>query len=448
MRDNMWDAAGDGRGSENVAARDRSVFQLHWILIALLPVIMAAVTWGPEHYHYAIQVWLRFFSLPVLLVEAVVVGIALATGVRPLRVLRHLPVPAQAGLAMIVTIGLGTTLWVAGDPASAALRTNTTLIHICFGLSVAGLVGKTSPRFDREIWPLIVGGLLVYLLMLLSYVAMIEDPDVFDWGHLGLGVSNVRFVGFFAGIGAAASLALACLAQPRVYWRWVLAATLFMGLMFWSGSRNPVLAVSTACLIGAATMPAMRRMKTAIAWGSSVVGGALISLIHVPQHPAYGLYRMIFSVASGDANTISSGRLELWGGAIRAFAQKPIFGFGEGQFIHVVPEAMSVYHHPHNFGLQFLIQCGAVGGLCAVGLLIWAWCHIMKLTRCAEDQLLPAYLVLTALILAACLDGIFFFLYPAAMVALTIALTLGTALRNQPVQVAAKTASQEAVVAA
>lgn len=413
---------------------DRAILQPQWLLLALTPVIMALVTWGPQQHHYAAQMWLRFFSLPTLIIESIVIGIALAKGVRPLGIVRSLPLSAQAALAIIVAIDLGTAMFVALDPGSAILRANTTLIHICFGLSAAGLVGQASAQFDRDIWRLIVGGLLLYAMLLVIFVALIADPVHFDWDHLGLAVSNIRHLGFFLLVGASASLALALLTEHSLaYWGWVLAATIFTGLMFWSGSRNPVLALSMAGVIGATTVPAMRTWKAAMGWAVSMIGGAAISLVHVPPHPAFGLYRMFFSVSLEDADAVSSGRLEIWTGALQAFTERPIFGFGEAQFIKVVPEALSIYHHPHNLVLQFLVQWGAVGALCAMALLIWAWWRIAHLARVSADKMLPAFLVLTALGAASFFDGIFFFVYPGMVVTLTIALALGTLLRSDAI---------------
>lgn len=414
---------------------DRTILQPQWLLLALTPVIMALVTWGPQQHHYAAQLWLRFFSLPTLIIESIVIGIALAKGIRPLGIVRRMPVLAQAALAIIVAIDLGTAMFVAPDPGSAILRANTTLIHLCFGLSAAGLVGQASAQFDRDIWRLIVGGLLLYALLLTLYVALIRDPAHFDWGHLGLGVSNIRHVGFFLLVGASASLAFAVQAErKRTYWCWILATAVFTAFMFWSGSRNPVLAFTVACAIGAIVVPSMRTWKTAEAWTISTLGGAFASLMHVPPHTVFGLIRMFVSVAVEDPNALSTGRLGLWMGTLRTFASKPVFGFGEGQFIHIVPEAQSMYHHPHNLILQFLVQWGAVGALCAMALLIWAWWRIAHMARVSADQVLPAFLVLTALGAASFFDGIFFFVYPGMIVTLTIALALGTMLRSEAIQ--------------
>lgn len=414
---------------------DRSVLEPRWIWIALAPVIMAAVTWGPQNYHYTIQVWLRFFSLPVLTIEIGVICSAMALGVRPFLLLRAMPALVQLALGIIAAIAGGTALFVAIDPANAVLRTAVSLIHVCFGLAAAGLVARTSPRFDGGIWPLIVGGLLLYLPMLVLYVMAVRDPLHFDWGHFGLAVSNIRFTGFFAVIGATAAVALACLAGGHERYRWwLLTATLFVGVMFWSGSRNPILAYSAACAIAAMCVPSMRTMHSAVAWVASMAGGALISLIYIPPHPAYGIFRLFSSVGHDDPNVISSGRLAFWIGSLRKFAERPLFGFGESQFIRIVPEAQSVYHHPHNVVFQLLVQWGAVGTVCTLALLAWAWWRMMVMARLSPQQSLPAFLVLTALLVASLFDGIFYFVYPAMMVALTIALGLGPALRQRTIQ--------------
>lgn len=407
-----------------------------WFTIALMPVLMAAVTWGPQDYHYRWQVWLRFFSLPVLAVEIFVIAAAvLGVGVRPLSAMRAMPYAARLALGAVVVIAMATALFVAVDPATALLRTTVSLIHVVFGCCVAVLASRAAARFDVEIWRLTVTGLLLYLSLLVIYVAGIRDPATFDWWHFGLAVSNIRFTGFFMVIGASAAVALACLAADgRAYWSWVVAATLFVGVMCWAGSRNPILSYSAALAIAAALVPQIRTRRLLAAWVSSLVGGALISLVYVPPHPAYGLMRIFSSAGLDGGNAISSGRVALWTGSVKAFIVRPLFGYGESQFIHVVPESWSMMHHPHNVVFQFLVQWGAIGALCALVLLAWAWFRIAAMARQAPERSLPALFVLTALLVAALFDGIFYFLYPAMMVALTIGLGLGPTMRREVMQ--------------
>jgi O-antigen ligase len=405
------------------------------LLVALSPALMAITTWTPGGYFSVPLFYWRFFAPPVVAVELLAIGMAWAAGFRPLAAARALPGWIGAILGALVLIDVGDALFVAHDRPTATMRSTMTLIHLLFGLGVVHLLGVR--RFDayRALWWSLLAGAVLYVALLIAYVAAIAHPDRFDWQHFGLGVVNIRHAGFYVTVGAAMAFAIAA-TEPRrhLYWLAVAAATLCCAELFWSGSRSPLLALLAASMISAALIPVLRNWKLPAALSVAYVAGGALSLLHLPPHPHYGLLRMLISGSEKTANAVASGRIDLWWGAIRALRAHPIFGYGEGQFIIAVPEAQHIYHHPHNMLLQSMVQWGVVGAFLLAVLGVATWWSLYRATRTSGDRAVPAFVAVNGFAVYAMFDGVFFFVYPMMIVAFLLAAGLAAG-RTSPASV-------------
>lgn len=390
--------------------QDSIAGRIAWLLLAAVPAAMAAVTWhvGAEPAPWPV-IANRFFAPPVLLAEAAVILLALwrrFADPRPAPPLPMLPAAAIVGLILLAT---ATTFAVAADRGMALARLGMLVLHCAFGLSMGALAARGGG--GRIAAPALATGGFVYAVLCVAYVATV-DWAVHDWSRFGLGVVNVRHVGFYLAVGIAAAVATAVRASSPSRWLWALVAIAAAAMLAWSGSRGGYVALAAGSLLTAVVLGG-RTWRMAAAMPAVLAAGALLSLAAPPPAPAYGLLRMRDSVGLDSPDAVSSGRLGMWSGTARQIGDRPLFGHGEAQFL-ATPMGLDMYHHPHQSILQTLHQWG-VAGLALVSLLAaWLW-PLMRRGARARPDLMPLFLVANMLLVYSLYDGIFFFVYPAMM---------------------------------
>lgn len=401
-----------------------------WLLIAFSPVILALVTSNPSNPWNVIQDLMRRHGMPIVGVEILVISLAVWSGVRPISSLREAPRWSWFALLLLLGIAAAAAL-IALDPGLALLYLLLWLLHLLFGLSVAGLA-ETAPEEIRDnFWAAVVVGLIVFALMLALYVSLIPDPENFFWLGFGFGVTNIRHVGFFATVGIAASLGLAL--TRRRFGQALLAsgaASIFFALASWSGSRGALVASWAALLCALIWFKPLRTVRTiAIIIACSGVGIFLSRLHRVPDRH-FGLERI--SQAMGrDPAEITSGRFKIWRATWDFVLDRPLIGHGQGQFGSLVPEARPLYiKHPHNSILQVAFDWGLLGASCFAALLIYLCWYCLKAIGDDPRSNLPAFLVCAGLIITSLYDGAFFFTYPIVMLVVALAWIAGTEQAN------------------
>ena len=103
--------------------------------------------------------------------------------------------------------------------------------------------------------------------------------------------------------------------------------------------------------------------------------GTFISIPLTPPSPSFGVMRFLVSASRIDnPDAFASGRMEVWGKAIRDILQHPIFGLGPDQFRATLHDSSTVFLHPHNGFLQAAIEWGIPGGVLFCIVLIGAGC--------------------------------------------------------------------------
>lgn len=409
------------------ASRDLSPARAYaslWIAVAAMPPVFAACTWDPSESGSFFQGAVRFLSVPIVAIELIVILGAMIAGFSPARAIAALPRPARWALAGLAAIAFGTALFVAPNGAESIIRTCMSAVHIVFGLAVYHLLRAQWADLRILIWPSVVLGTCAYMLLALVFAAAVPDSETFDWPYFGLGVTNIRQTGFYSAVGAAAALGLAAASTDRrIFSLWTVAAALLLALSYWSGSRSALIAVPFAgmlCLIG--YHQAWRR-RALFALMLSLVGGLLIAMILPPvDHELMGWQRIFFSVSYGsDSDAVSSGRITMWRDTIAAIAERPLFGHGESQFRHIIPD--TPLSHPHNSVLQIILQWGLIGGGLFFALGVW----ILKSACSTAGQvpaLGPALWVAGALITFSLYEGALYHPYPISMLALALAFIL------------------------
>jgi O-antigen ligase len=407
--------------------------RLPWLLIALTPVIFAILTWEPGSLQSSVKAALRFYGTPVTAIECAVVGCSLISGFAPMALINRAPLWSRIALVLLICIGFGTAFFVAADKLSALVRSCAWLVHLLFGLSILHLANRNPKGNSIRFWKWVVAGLCAYVFLAALYFPRITDLSLARWTYFGLAVINIRQVGFYAAVGSAAALGLAVVQTNwRAFALSFASASLLMGLSVWSGTRGSIFAVWAAAALGAIWF---RELRSGRAWitlfGSTLVGTA-ISLAYPAPNGLYGATRLLVSAQQQTMENVSSGRLSMWAGSLRSIFQRPLFGYGEGQFHSVVPQATE-FNHPHNAVLQVLLQWGLVGALCffALGALLLWRCKDALVKRDAEN--LPALLVGASLLIMSLYEGSLFHPYPIMMIAASVGLIIASGDARQSI---------------
>jgi len=409
-------------------ARHRSALLefLPWLLIAAAPIIFALATWDTAGVHPGIRDWVRQTGAPVVAIEIAVILMAIVRGDEPLALLNRQPIWVRLCLLGVVSVAVATSLWVAQDPIRAITWTFIWSVHLLFGLSVFCLGRDLGPQTRRAVWASLVIGLCAYALLVILFVYSVPKGVRFNWERFPLAGSNVRHIAYYAVIGASAGAALALSGTGRARILGSAAMILLLALAFWSGSRGAVIAVWAAFALG---MFWFRQLRKPWAWamlfGLTALAAAISVLAPVPNG-LFGLHRAVSTMQAPSANTFSSGRLEMWADSWRAVLRAPWFGYGQGQFPHVVA-SQHLFNQPHNIGLQLLLQWGCVGTGLTAALAGYVALRCRDSLRRPSPSQLPAFLVAAAMFVMALYDATLFYSYPTMIFVFSMALLIVSA---------------------
>lgn len=384
--------------------------QILVLAIGLAPVVLALLTWsaqGPGPRMFLVKT----YAMPVLAVEAAVIIVALVTGLADTIRRVRLPRPAAVAAAALALVMVG-TIPFAPVPADAAMFTSFWVIHLLFGLSVMHLAGRFFTPVDLVRSYAI--GFALFCGLFLFLLAQVRDDPSFNWNAGLPAFAQVRIVGHYA--APLAGLAAGLMALARTPLRWALAfavATLACALALWTGSRGALIGVAAALAAGLLFAPPMRRVR---AWGGLVAGLALawlaVSNLPAPA-PNMGSARIVASTVQAKDRT--TGRAAFWPQVAKAVAERPVFGHGEGQMLYVARVAS--LRHPHNVVLQVLLAWGVVG-LAAIAILAFYFARAtLHLVGSGADELVPAFVAMTALAVPSLIDGSLFHVLPVSIFA-------------------------------
>ena len=167
----------------------------------------------------------------------------------------------------------------------------------------------------------------------------------------------------------------------------VLLGGVFLYSILLMGRRGELLGavISLGLLVLALCGKKQRRFLIIGGIIACVVGfGAIVLLLPwLKQFPVLHRYvRTVEQMLNGQDFT--SGRLELYALALKAFAQRPIFGLGWDRFYTVIPESFQELHgqnlveDAHNIYLQFLAETGLVGTPFLVAPMVYAYWLVCK----------------------------------------------------------------------
>lgn len=206
---------------------------------------------------------------------------------------------------------------------------------------------------------------------LVGILQVISQPDARFFALVGSRPSSLATNPVYFGAGSAAAAAAIAHAWGRGHLPDRAAANalgFFLACTNLAGSRGALVAALMAIVVAAARTAAERRIaivvSAAIGWGASIAASAV-----------FGGRDAAVRASSG-----SNGRLDVWRYGLEAFAERPVFGSGFGQFRaavqghfdatfvrdHASDTAAAAWPDAHNV----IVQYAVVGGGGAVVLLV------------------------------------------------------------------------------
>ncbi len=401
------------------------------MLVAFAPIIFAGLTFATSADQPVFVDFARFFGLPIVAIELIVIVLASASGVKFFQPLIHAHLWQKTAFAAVIAIAVGTVAFVAPVKFPAVIRTAEWLIHPFFGLAVMGLSRQFLKDIEPvKVWLLICMGLLAYVAGLIIFVALLPNPESFNWVALWFGVVNIRQIGTYSGVGFVVALSLAVLATGRrAQITLTCVAAMLIALSFWSGTRNSIAAVLGAIALGACFLPEMRRPSSLGLSLVALMGGFALAHIHMPPIVGFQVTRFYETppVTTAPQTDFSSGRTDMWKASALLVLERPFFGHGESQFrTHPVARQFNVFH-PHNSFIQIAFQWGLVGALCFFALFTSVWLSVLRVARRSPDIGLPAFMLINTLFAISLLEGSYYYPWPLMISAFAAAFAVGAA---------------------
>jgi O-antigen ligase len=200
-----------------------------------------------------------------------------------------------------------------------------------------------------------------------------------------------------------------------------------------TGSRGGMLATIVALMIVPLTMTKLTPGRMAAAIGMLMLSGAL-AVAYVPEKVVERL-----ATTGTEVEELSlGGRFTLWRAGVKAFAQRPITGYGVGNWRHAVsPWLGPTPQVAHNSYLSVLVELGLVGLLLYLSMFV----AVFLATRSLPSLERRFALVLLGTLCVAMLPlsweeqkSVWFIL--AALLGLAYAARPGGAFRRPPLQAA------------
>lgn len=376
-------------------------------LIALGPLVHGLIALASPDLILANRAWLHE-TLNVT--QAIIWTFALATGLRMPHLLPGFSQTDKIALALLLLIALTTSTLVAPAPEFSLMFLAMALATFFTGISLRYIIESAQPALARQLALAIFLSMLLFLPCLFVLLANWPQDSGFNLVRGIPGYINVRRWGFILAAAIAIGSGLLTLTDLSRLARWAILAGLVIlwTALCWSGTRGGIAALIAALAVSAAVSPARMR-PLVLPLALTILLGAALSLALPNPDPAFGLWNAASrAVELPEGAPITEGRMPLWVGALRAIAERPVFGHGYGQNFFV-NDAPIGHTQTHNAILEVLLGWGFVGGFLAIFLALKLWTNACLLVRRTDDPLrLAAFTLLNTMALFSLVDGALF----------------------------------------
>ncbi len=355
--------------------------------------------------------------------------------------------PVRAGLALWVA---GSLLALAFSPHAAPglLRQAEWWGHGLFGVVLWAQLRSHPKRSDFVLAGLAAGAVLYAMLLFASALGLARGARL-DWQAAAPGFANTRNFGYYVAYGLGLLAAGLVTPTPRLRWVVFFAASCgAWGLLFWSGSRGALVAVSVS-LCGVALLRLVRPWRSLLAasLAAALVGAGLSSLLPRERDPGNLGIPSMTSRTSRELSQRRSVRLVVWQDAGLAVVAHPVVGLGPEGFAFEPIAARRHITQPHDVLLQAALAWGLPG---AVGFLLLAaaiWTAALQRSRARSGQdasraHVGAFIALTTLSIYSAVDGPLYHAFPLMLVATAAAVALQPRGAGNPVVAGPETRRQ------
>lgn len=305
--------------------------------------------------------------VPLAIAAAFAGGLVLGTVALPWRVIDR---PLAGALALFTAWSLVTAWWSIHPVAAAtlALRVGALLLVLLY---LAGLVRLLD---DLQRQRVVQGFCLGFALAAaIASIDLMFGTPIFDLLKGTARSENAAYTRLNRGVSALAILIwpLAVLAWQR---GWHAAALLLPPTLFaltlLSNHSASTLALGAGML--AAAVACLGRTATRLVLAVSIAGALLAAPLAVDLMQRVGLHE------SDLLHRNALHRLHIWGVVNERIAERPFFGWGFDASPDLPTEGVEPFapgkkiipSHPHNGGLQIMVETGVFGSLLAMAVLI------------------------------------------------------------------------------
>ena len=368
----------------------------------------------------------RGLWLPVIGIEIALILTAFAGGFRP--------VPAIGSLPRSVSWPLGT--WFAGavcaafladDRPAAVIFLTYSVIHVMTAIALHDRFATSWAPLRRAAFVALAAGIAAFVLLAHIYASLAGAEQGFDWMLFGLGVTNVRHLGFYAvslagiGIGLLAASDL----RPTEPGKWLVPFLLTAaGLYFvaWTGGRSPflsVLAITAALMVVMGTGQRLKLFLSVVLLAAAVMP---LTFLTAPESKHYGLENIV-GRTTGEAEEKSPSigtRTEMWAQTAQKITEAPLLGYGQNNWRTKVAASNDANAHPHNMIMQVLFDWGIVGALSLAVIALTGLSRLRGWIAAGPSVALPAMGGLAGLGAMSMTDGVLFFAFPQFVIAVCI----------------------------
>ncbi|MER2264453.1 O-antigen ligase family protein [Methylobacterium oxalidis] len=288
------------------------------------------------------------------------IAIFLLLGLPPL--LRTLRTSAQPDLVLwCAALGI---LMASSTYAPNVIYSSVAALNLLGCFTFAFYLVRTQDR-DTAMLALYAGAVLLAAASLLLYFAAPSFGRMYDWRGEDL-VQTARLTGIFtsannAGSAAALGLLLALILRRRLgRWRfdWLAALILAVCLALTNNKGAMIaLAFGVICLY---VIERRSGLRITLAVAASAAAALILS--------AYGDILLALISRSGSSTEVTSatGRDRIWAAVLELWAKEPIFGYGWGASLSILPNHPALFRaatSAHNLYLEVLFASGLFGYL-------------------------------------------------------------------------------------
>ena len=375
---------------------------------------------------------MRVLGTPVLAIEWALIALAFLGGFRPLPAIKALPRPVSWALG-IWAVFATTAAFTAVERAPALIFLFLSATHVLTAFALYDRFAASWQAQRKAALLALATGIAIFAAMAHLFALLGQGTASFDWMLFGMGVSNVRHLGFYA--VALAGLGMGMLAATRAEARWLPAAAVAAaGIYFaaWTGGRSPFVAIFVVAAIITAIMGTRGRWKVAGALAALVAIMMPLTYATAPGSEFYGLENIIGrTTIEAEAKSPSVGRrTDMWSQTAEKIAERPFIGHGQNNWQSQVPASYNHNAHPHNAVMQVLFDWGIPGALALLAIAMMGLMRLPGWIAADRTLALPALGALAALGVMSMTDGVLFFVFPQFVIAICVAVLASIGVRD------------------